>query len=116
MTRIVNCCYANLNCRGTIDEALGEDITNEIIIGILPVLLLTATSLNRKIIKLYTAEYSNRLTKLWVRHGTNVTQDNGAFALPSNYLYVNTSQASQPLSVVCGEGSAIIRVTVVNKL
>ncbi|MEG4251071.1 hypothetical protein [Microcoleus sp. Pol10D4] len=116
MVRIINCCYTNLNQKNnTIDEALGDDITSEIIIGDTPVTLLSSANINRKIIKIYTSEYSNPLAVLWVRHGTGISQSNFTLAIPNNHLYVNTSQASRPLSVMCSEGTALIKFTVVNK-
>lgn len=116
MVKIANCCYTNLNQRNTADEPLGEDITNEILVGTSPVNILSSINLNRRIIKIYTAEYSDKLAQVWVRHGTNVSAINSAFALPLKYLYVNTNQASRPLSVVCSTGTALLRLTVVNKL
>lgn len=98
------------------DEALGDDITNEITIGISPVILLATSNPNRRIVKLYAIEYSDPLAKVWVRHGTDITTSNSAFPLPVKHLYENTSQASRPLSVVCSQGTALLRFTVVNKL
>lgn len=117
MIKIVNCCYTNLNQRNTnSDEPIGEDITNEITIGTSPINILSAVNLNRKVIKLYTVEFSDMLAQVWLRHGINVNASNFAFALPSKYLYVNSSQASRPLSVVCSAGTALLKFTVVNKL
>ena len=117
MVRIVNCCYTNLNQKNNaVDETLGEDITNEIIIGVSPVTLLSVVNPNRRIIKLYTSEYSNPLAVLWVRHGTGINQNNFTLAIPNNHFYVNKSQALQPLSAMCSEGTALIKFTVVNKL
>ena len=116
MVRIVNCCYPNLNQKSVIDELLGEDITTEITVEISPIILLASANLNRKIIKLFTLQYSDKLARLWVRHGTSVSASNAAFAIPENKLYVNSSQASRPLSVAMSEGTALIRLTVVNKL
>lgn len=116
MVKIVNCCYTNLNQKSFANEALGEDVVNEIIVGTSPIILLSTINLNRKIVKLYTAEYSSELTQLWVRHGININISNSAFALPVKHLYVNSSQASQPLSVVCSAGTARLKLTVVNKI
>lgn len=116
MTRIVNCCYANLNQHNALDEPLSEDITNQINVGTSPILLLSAINLNRKIIKLFTVQYFDPLTQLWVRHGASVSVNNAGFALPEKHLYINTSQASRPLSLVCNTGTALVRFTVVNKL
>lgn len=117
MVRIVNCCYTNLNQKNAIvDEALGDDITNEITVGDSPITLLSSANTNRRIVKIYTSEYSNPLAVLWVRHGTGVSQSNFTLAIPNNHLYVNTSQASRPLSIMCSEGTALIKFTVVNKL
>jgi len=116
MVKIINYCYTNLNQRFNANESLSEDITNEITIGTSPILLLSTINLARKIIKIFTVEYSNPLTKLWVRHGTNVSINNSGFALPANRFYINTSQASRPLSLVCNTGTALVRFTVVNKL
>jgi hypothetical protein len=116
MVRIVNHCYTNLNQNNVVDEALGDDITSEIIIGNTPVTLLSNGNSNRKIIKIYTSGHSNPLTVLWVRHGIDINQSNFTLAIPSNHLYVNTSQASRPLSVMCSEGTALIKFTVVNKI
>jgi len=116
MIRIVNCCYTNLNQRNSADEQLSEDITNEITVGTSPLLLLSAIDLTRRIIKIFTIQYSNSLTQLWVRHGTTVTVNNSGVALPEKRLYVDSSQASRPLSVICNTGTALIRFTVVNKL
>lgn len=116
MVRIVNCCYTNLNQRNSVDEQLSEDITNEITIDTSPVLLLSTINLTRRIIKIFTVQYSDRLTQLWVRHGTSVSVNNVGFALPEKHLYINNSQASRPLSLVCNTGTALVRFTVVNKL
>lgn len=115
MVRIVNCCCNNLNHKTIIDEVLGEDITNEITINTSPTTLLTAVNLNRKIIRLYTVEFSNPTALIWVRHGTNISFNNASFPLPVKRLYENTSQASRPLSVICSQGTALIKLTVVNK-
>jgi len=116
MIKIVNCCCENLNQKSLLNsnEPLGEDITNEILIGTSPTILLSAINTNRKIIKIYTQQYSDELTQLWVLHGTNININNFAFALPVNSLYVDTSQASQPLSVMSSIGFATIKLTVVN--
>lgn len=116
MVRIINCCYANLSQKNTANELLGEDITNEILIGTSPIILLASANLDRKIIKLFTFQYSNKSAQLWVCHGSSIGASNAAFALPENNLYINTSQASRPLSVMMSEGTALIKLTVVNKL
>jgi len=116
MVRIVNCCYTNLKQQNSANEQLSEDITNEITVGTSPLLLLSAIDLTRRIIKIFTIQYSNSLTQLWVRHGTTVTVNNSGVALPEKRLYVDSSQASRPLSVICNTGTALIRFTVVNKL
>ena len=114
MVRIVNYCYSNLNYRS--DEILGDDITNEITVGTSSLNLLSTVNLNRKLIRLYAVEFSNSLAALWIRHGTNATLINSSFALFVRDFYENTSQASRPLSVICSEGTAVIKFTVVNKL
>ncbi len=114
MIRIINCCYPNLNQHN--NELLSEDITNQITVGTSPLILLSAINLNRIIIKIFTIKYSNPLTQLWVRHGTSVTVNNSSFALPEKKLYVDSSQASRPLSIVCNTGTALISFTIVNKL
>ena len=116
MVRIVNFCHSNLNQQNTIDEQLSEDITNQLIIGTSPIIILAAINLSRKLIKLFTLQYSDPSTQLWVRHGTGVTVNNSGFALPENRLYENTSQASRALSLVTNVGIALVRFTVVNKL
>lgn len=116
MVKIVNYCHTNLNQKSAVNEPLGEDITSEIIVGTSPIILLNNVSLDRKIVKLFTTQYSSKLAKLWVRHGTSVSQSNAAFAMPENNLYVNSSQASRSLSVVMSAGTAVIKLTVVNKL
>ena len=116
MVRVVNCCYTNLNHRNSVDEQLSEDITNEISINTSPILLLSTINLTRRIIKIFTVQYSDPLTQLWVRHGTNVSVNNAGFALPEKRLYINSSQASRPLSMVCNMGTALVRFTVVNEL
>jgi len=114
MVRIVNCCYSNLK-QNIANTILGEDITTEIIVGTSPIILLASVNLNRKIVKLFSVQYSNKLAQLWVRHGINININNAAFAMPENYLYINTSQASQPLSIVMSAGTALVKFTVVNK-
>jgi hypothetical protein len=118
MVKIVNCCYTNLNQQNIADFILGEDITTEITVGTSPIILLASINTNRKIVKLFSIQYSDKLAQLWVRHGTNINSiiNNGAFAIPEKYLYVNNSQASRPLSIVMSEGTALIKLTVVNKL
>lgn len=116
MVRIVNHCYTNLNQKSVVDEVLGEDITTEITLGTSPIVLLASVNLSRKVIKLFTFEYSDKSAQLWVRHGTGVNISNAAFALPDNKLYVNTSQASRPLSVLLSAGIGLLKLTVVNKL
>jgi len=116
MVRIVNHCYSNLNYKNVVDEMLGEDVTNEIIIGTSSTNLLSAVNLNRKLVRLYVVEFSNPLALLWIRHGTNASLSNSSFALFVRDFYENTSQASRPLSVICSEGTATIKLTVVNKL
>lgn len=116
MVKIINYCYTNLNQKSIANEPLGEDITSELIVGTSPIILLNSINLDRKIIKLFTAQHSNKLAQLWVRHGMTVSQTNAAFAIPENNLYINSSQASQPLSVVMSTGTAVIKLTVVNKL
>jgi hypothetical protein len=113
--KIVNYCYPNLN-QNAIEEQLGEDITTELTIGTSPIILLSIINTNRRLIKLFTIQYSNPSTKLWVRHGVGVSASNSSFALPENRLYENSSQASRPLSVVTSLGTALLRFTVVNKL
>jgi hypothetical protein len=115
MSRIINCCYPDLNKRSSIDEPLGNDITTEITVGISPLILLSVANLNRKIIKIFTVNYSDILTRLWVQHGTNVSVNNFGFALPKNHLYFDNLQASRPLSLVTNVGTALIKFTVVNK-
>jgi len=115
MTSIFNCCYPNLNQRAIADEQLGEDITNELTIGTSPINLLMTINNQRRLIKLYTIEYSNPSAKLWVKHGLANDINSFAFALPAgNHLYINTSQASQPLSVFCSSGTAKVKLTIVN--
>lgn len=116
MVRIVNHCYTNLNYKSAVDEMVGDDITNEIMVGTSPTNLLSAVNLNRKLIKLYAVEYSNPLALLWIRHGTNASLNNSSFPLLMRHLYENVSQASRPLSVICSEGTALLRLTVVNKV
>jgi len=116
MVRIVNHCYSNLNYKNIAEEILGDDITSEITIGTLPINLLSAVNQNRKVVKLYTIEFSNPLAVLWIRHGTNISINNASFALPVCRLYENTSQASRPLTAICSEGSALVKLTVVNKI
>ena len=116
MVRIVNHCYSNLNYRSVADEILGDDITNEITVGTSSLNLLSTVNLNRKLIRLYAVEFSNSLAVLWIRHGTNATLINSSFALFVRDFYENTFQASRPLSVLCSEGTARIKLTVVNKL
>lgn len=116
MVRIVNHCYSNLNYKSVADEILGDDITNEITVGTSSVNLLSTVSLNRKLVRVYVAGFSNPLALLWIRHGTNATLINSSFALFVRDFYENTSQASRPLSVICSEGTALIRLTVVNKI
>lgn len=116
MVRIVNCCYLNLNQKNAANELLGDDITNEITIGTSPTTLLSTASSNRRIVKIYSMQYSNPLALLWVRHGSNASASNSSFALPMWHLYENLLQASRPLSVACSEGTALLRLTVVNKL
>jgi len=117
--KIFNCCYPNLNQNSnqntSASEHLGEDITNELLIDELPLVLLSTINFNRKLIKIYTQQYSDPSNQLWVRHHSNI--NNGfAFPLPLHRLYVNNSQASQPLSLVCSSGTALIKFTVVNKI
>lgn len=116
MVKIVNSCYTNLNQENAGNDVLAEDITNEILVGISPVILLANINVNRKIVKLFTLGYSDKSARLWVRHGTNVSTQNAAFFMPENNLYVNDSQSSRPLSVVMSAGTALLRLTVVNKL
>jgi hypothetical protein len=116
MVRIVNHCYSNLNYKNVVEEPLGDDITNEIVIGTSPVTLLSTVSLNRKIIKLYTVEGSSPSAIIWIRHGTNISVNNASFGLPMRRLYENTSQATRPFSVICSEGTALVKLTVVNKI
>jgi len=117
MVKIVNWCggYSNLNQRNT-EEQLGEDITTQLTVGTSSIILLSTINLSRKLIKLFTVEYSEPLTQLWVRHGTGVSVNNSGFALPENRLYENSLQASRPLSLVTNIGTALIKFTVVNKL
>lgn len=116
MVRIVNHCYSNLNYKSVVDEILGDDITNEVTVGLSSVNLLSAVNLSRKLIRLYVVEVSNPLATVWVRHGTNASLSNSSFALFVKDFYENTSQASRPLSVMCNEGTALVKLTVVNKL
>ena len=116
MVKIVNCCYTNLNQQNIADVILGEDITTEITVGTSPIILLASVNVNRKIVKLFSTQYSKKLAQLWVRHGTNINVNNAAFVIPERYLYINNSQASRPLSVVMSEGTGEFRLTVVNKL
>ncbi len=116
MVRIVNHYDTNLNYKNFVSESLGDDITNEITIGTSPTTLLSTVNLNRKNIKIYSIEYSNPLALVWVRHGTGASISNSSFPLPMRHLYENTSQAARPLSVVCTNGTALLRLTVVNKV
>ena len=116
MVRIVNCCYLNLNHKNAANELLGDDITNEITIGTSPTILLSTANANRRIVKIYSLQYSNPLALVWVRHGSGANASNSSFALPMRRLYENSLQASRPLSVVCSEGTALLLLTVVNKL
>lgn len=114
MARIVSFCCNNLNHKGFIDEASGDDITTEITIGAAPVALLSAVDPNRKIIRIYSIQYSNPLALVWIRHGDSGS--NFSFPLPLRHLYENTSQATRSLSAFCTDGTALLRFTVVNKL
>lgn len=114
MVEIHNCCHANLR-RSFTDEILGEDITNQLTIGTTPTLLLSIVNLSRRLIKIYSVQYSDPAALLWIRHSSNVSIDNASFPLPVRRLYINSSQASRPLSVMCTTGTAIIKFTVVNK-
>ncbi len=117
MVRITDhCCSNNLNYKNVLEDVLGDDITNEIIINTSPTTLLATVSLSRKLIKLYVVNCSNPLAVVWVRHGTGATATNVSFPLPMKHLYENTSQANRPLSVVCSEGTALLRLTVANKV
>lgn len=116
MVRIVNWCYSNLNYKPVVEEILGDDITNQVTIDTSPVNLLSSVNLNRKLIKIYVVALSDLLAQIWIRHGTNPSVESNAFPLPLNKLYENTSQASRPLSVACSSGTALLRLTVVNKL
>ena len=115
MVRIVNCCYLNLNHKSVVNELLGDDINNEITIGTSSTTLLSTVNSNRKIIKIYPVQYANPLALVWVRHGIGASSSNASFALPMWRLYENILQASRPLSVACSEGTALLRLTVVNK-
>ena len=113
MTRIVNHCFSNLNYKK--EEILGDDITNEITISTSPVLLFATTNLNRKLIKIYFIQSSNPSALVWIHHGISSSLSNFAFALPVKRLYETTVQAHRPLSVVSSQGTALLRLTVVNK-
>lgn len=115
MVRIVNHCYSNLNYKSVAEEILGDDITNEITIGMSPTTLLSTVDLNRRIVKLYVVQLSSPLAGIWVQHSTNITESDASFLLPTKNMYITTSQASHPLSVVCSEGTALLKLTVVNK-
>lgn len=116
MVRITDYCCNNLNYKSALEDVLGDDITNEIVINILPTTLLATVNLSRKLVKLYVLSCSNPLTLVWVRHGTGVTGANASFPLPVKHLYENTSQATRPLTVTCSEGTALLRLTVANKV
>jgi hypothetical protein len=116
MVRIINyCCCDDLH-RKTENEllTLGNDITNEITITTNPTILLSTINLNRKLIKIYTANCSNPLGVMWIQHGIDANLNSFGFALPVQKLYENSVQANQPLSVYCSSGIATIRFTVVN--
>jgi hypothetical protein len=119
MVKIVNCCHCNLNQsfnqNNFANDLLGEDITNELSISTTPLNIFSAISTNRKIIKIYTINYSDKSTELWLRHGTDININNFTLSLPVHHLYINSSQAAQPLSLVCSFGTAAIKLTTVNK-
>ena len=115
--KIFNCCNSNL--RQTIDDSnilLSDDITNEILVGTTPTILLAAINLNRKIVKIFTEQHSDISTRLLVKHSANININNFALALPENYAYINSNQASSPLCVATNTGTTLIKFTVVNKL
>jgi hypothetical protein len=113
----INCCCDDLNRKIESESStLGSDITNEITITTTPTILLSTINLNRKIIKIYFAQHFNPLALLWIQHGINSNPSKFTFALPLKNLYIDSSQANQPLSAYCSEGEALIKLTVVNKI
>ena len=114
MVQIICCCNENLNRNS--NKPLSDEITNELLIGTSPIILLSTINLKRKIIKLYIVQSSHPSNKIWVQHGKSININNFAFPLLLQKLYVNELQAHQPLSVVSNEGTALLKFTVVNEL
>lgn len=115
MIKIINCCYPNLNQRNNANELLGDDVTTERSVGASPTLILPANA-NRRVIKIYCVQFSDPLAQLWLHHGSITNANNFAFPLLLKHLFVDTSQAARALSSFCSNGTALLRITEVNKL
>ena len=113
--RIVNCCN-NLNYQPSQNtENLGEEVTTQFTVTSSSTLILPANP-NRRIVKIHTISFSDRLTKFWIRYGTSVSLLNAAHPIPLDYLLIEKSQAMKAISGICSVGSALLRVSVVEKV
>lgn len=113
--RIINCCN-NLNYQpGLIAETLGEEVTTEMTVTTSSTLILPA-NLNRRIIKIYTVAFSDKLTRFWLKYSTNANLVGATHPIPLDYLLVEKSQAVKAISGICSIGSALLRVSTVEKV
>ena len=114
--KIVDCCN-NLNpLSATKSEAITEDVTNDVTVSTTSTLLLPA-NINRRIVKIYVVNFSEKTTELWIRYGTSASLINTTHPLLLKHLLViDSSQAAKAISAICTVGTASLRVSSAEKV
>lgn len=114
--KIVDCCN-NLNPLSTTKlETIAEDIVTNITVSTNSTLLLPVNA-NRKIVKIYVVDFSEKTTELWIRYGNNASLLNTTHPLPSKHLLtIDSNQAANTISAICTVGTATLRVSSAEKV
>lgn len=114
--KIVDCCN-NLNSfSSTSLEAITEDTGSNITVTTTSTLLLPA-NVNRRIVKLYVVDFSQKATELWIKYGSSASLLNTAHPLLFKHLLIiDTAQAAKAISAICTVGTATLRVSSAEKI
>ncbi len=97
------------------DNELTEDTVINVTVSSVSTPVLPA-DINRRIVKIYVASFSDRLTNLWIRYGANASMTNTSYPLPSGYLLIiDSAQAAQTISAICTVGTASLVISSTTK-
>jgi hypothetical protein len=118
VNRISDCCN-NLNpptSQDLVTELIGDDVTSTITVDSLGGVVAAAND-NRRLIKIFVVSTSDKNTEIWVRYGAAITLLNAAHPIPERHLLIiDSTQSRGIVSAITSSGTAIVRVSLANKI